>query len=126
MFWISAADTWCSKYRNKALEKRIKTGVHSPGMFRVQGPFSNSPVTRELASCLNFISIVHNAGVCTRLQVPGRLENEPCGEVRGLVREEIQSSVILFSGCIKRERLPFYTSWNERHLNKFCIISSES
>jgi len=42
MFWISAANTWCSKYRNKALEKRIKTGVHSPGMFRVQGPFSNS------------------------------------------------------------------------------------
>jgi len=47
MFWISAANTWCSKYRNKALEKRIKTGVHSPGMFRVQGPFSNS---REFAA----------------------------------------------------------------------------
>eukprot|EP00090_Calanus_glacialis_P020602 TRINITY_DN3177_c0_g1_i1.p1 TRINITY_DN3177_c0_g1~~TRINITY_DN3177_c0_g1_i1.p1 ORF type:complete len:763 (-),score=121.64 TRINITY_DN3177_c0_g1_i1:74-2362(-) len=42
MFWISAANTWCSKYRDKALEKRIKTGAHSPGMFRVQGPFSNS------------------------------------------------------------------------------------
>jgi len=39
----SAANTWCSKYRNKSLEKRIKTGAHSPGMFRVQGPFSNSP-----------------------------------------------------------------------------------
>ena len=37
MFWISAANTWCSKYRNKALEKRIKTGVHSPGMFRSDG-----------------------------------------------------------------------------------------
>jgi predicted metalloendopeptidase len=42
MFWISAANTWCSKYRNKALEKRIETGAHSPGMFRVRGPFSNS------------------------------------------------------------------------------------
>lgn len=42
MFWISAANTWCSKYRNKSLEKRIKTGAHSPGLFRVQGPFSNS------------------------------------------------------------------------------------
>merc|ERR1740129_386284 len=42
MFWISAANTWCSKYRNKALEKRIQTGAHSPGMFRVRGPFSNS------------------------------------------------------------------------------------
>ena len=27
---------------DKALEKRIKTGAHSPGMFRVRGPFSNS------------------------------------------------------------------------------------
>jgi len=42
MFWISAANTWCSKYRDKSLEMRIKTGAHSPGMFRVQGPFSNS------------------------------------------------------------------------------------
>jgi len=42
MFWISAANTWCSKYRDKSLEKRIKTGAHSPGMFRVRGPFSNS------------------------------------------------------------------------------------
>ena len=24
MFWISAGNTWCSKYRDKALEKRIK------------------------------------------------------------------------------------------------------
>ena len=42
LFWLSAANTWCSKYRPKALEQRIKTGAHSPGMFRVQGPFSNS------------------------------------------------------------------------------------
>jgi membrane metallo-endopeptidase-like protein 1 len=43
MFWISAANTWCSKHRPKDLENRIKTGAHSPGMFRVRGPFSNSP-----------------------------------------------------------------------------------
>ena len=42
LFWLSAANTWCSKYRPKSLEKRIKTGAHSPGMFRVKGPFSNS------------------------------------------------------------------------------------
>jgi len=42
MFWISAANTWCSKYRDKSLEMRIRTGAHSPGMFRVQGPFANS------------------------------------------------------------------------------------
>merc|ERR1711874_625336 len=51
MFWISAANTWCSKYRNKALEKRIKTGAHSPGMFRVQGPFANSREFAEDFKC---------------------------------------------------------------------------
>ena len=43
LFWLGAANTWCSKYRPKTLEKRIKTGAHSPGRFRVIGPFSNSP-----------------------------------------------------------------------------------
>merc|ERR1711862_677867 len=35
MFWISAGNTWCSKYRPLALERRIRTGAHSPGPFRV-------------------------------------------------------------------------------------------
>lgn len=42
MFWISAANTWCSKYRPESLKLRILTGYHSPGQFRVQGPLSNS------------------------------------------------------------------------------------
>ena len=50
LFWLSAANTWCSKYRPKSLEKRIKTGAHSPGMFRVKGPFSNS---KEFATDFN-------------------------------------------------------------------------
>merc|ERR1719273_3057012 len=41
LFWISAANVWCAKYRPKALKLRVLTGVHSPDMFRVQGPFSN-------------------------------------------------------------------------------------
>ncbi|KAK2585581.1 hypothetical protein KPH14_010214 [Odynerus spinipes] len=41
MFWISAANTWCSKYRPEAMKLRITTGFHSPGEFRVLGPFSN-------------------------------------------------------------------------------------
>lgn len=41
MFWISAANTWCSKYRPETLKIRITTGVHSPGEFRVLGPMSN-------------------------------------------------------------------------------------
>lgn len=43
MFWISAASSWCSTYRNATLMNRITTGVHSPGEFRVIGPFSNMP-----------------------------------------------------------------------------------
>eukprot|EP00095_Tigriopus_kingsejongensis_P007986 snap_masked-scaffold269_size230758-processed-gene-0.4 protein:Tk07986 transcript:snap_masked-scaffold269_size230758-processed-gene-0.4-mRNA-1 annotation:"PREDICTED: neprilysin-2" len=42
LFWLSAANIWCSKFRPKALEQRIKTGAHSPGRFRIKGPFSNS------------------------------------------------------------------------------------
>lgn len=61
MFWISAAQTWCSVYRpgklytqlpqfclrfNKnffaeSMKMRITTGVHSPAQFRVLGPLSN-------------------------------------------------------------------------------------
>lgn len=41
MFWISAANTWCSVYRSESLKNRITTGFHSPGEFRVLGPFSN-------------------------------------------------------------------------------------
>lgn len=51
LFWLSAANTWCSKYRPKSLEKRIKTGAHSPGMFRVMGPFSNSKEFARDFSC---------------------------------------------------------------------------
>ena len=41
LFWVSAANVWCAKYRPKALKLRVLTGVHAPDMFRVQGPFSN-------------------------------------------------------------------------------------
>lgn len=41
MFWISAANTWCSKYRPEAMKLRITTGFHSPGEFRILGPTSN-------------------------------------------------------------------------------------
>merc|ERR1719461_1668454 len=40
-FWVSAANVWCAKYRDQALRLRLLTGVHSPDVFRVQGPFSN-------------------------------------------------------------------------------------
>ncbi|KAK9722859.1 Peptidase family M13 [Popillia japonica] len=34
MFWISAANVWCSKYRPETLKMRVLTGYHSPGNFR--------------------------------------------------------------------------------------------
>ena len=39
LFWVGAANVWCQKYRPKSLEMRIRTGAHSPGPFRVKGPF---------------------------------------------------------------------------------------
>ncbi|CAH1111368.1 unnamed protein product [Psylliodes chrysocephalus] len=42
LFWISAANSWCSKYRPESLKLRILTGYHSPSQFRVLGPMSNS------------------------------------------------------------------------------------
>ncbi|KAF4525127.1 hypothetical protein B566_EDAN005069 [Ephemera danica] len=41
MFWLSAANVWCSKYRPETMKLRIMTGFHSPGQFRVNGPLSN-------------------------------------------------------------------------------------
>lgn len=41
MFWISAGQVWCSVYREAAMINRVRTGVHSPGQFRVIGPMSN-------------------------------------------------------------------------------------
>ncbi|XP_022169537.1 neprilysin-11-like [Myzus persicae] len=41
MFWVSAANVWCSKYRPEALKTDIATNSHSPDRFRVIGPFSN-------------------------------------------------------------------------------------
>ncbi|XP_011866367.1 PREDICTED: membrane metallo-endopeptidase-like 1 isoform X1 [Vollenhovia emeryi] len=41
LFWISAANSWCSKYRPEAMKLRITTGFHSPSEFRVRGPLSN-------------------------------------------------------------------------------------
>ncbi|XP_027847675.2 neprilysin-2-like isoform X2 [Aphis gossypii] len=41
MFWVSAANVWCSKHRPEALKADIITNSHSPDRFRVIGPFSN-------------------------------------------------------------------------------------
>ncbi|XP_049801090.1 neprilysin-2-like isoform X2 [Schistocerca nitens] len=51
MFWVSAAQNWCCKYRTKTMIEFITTGVHSPDNFRVLGPFSNRPEFAEDFAC---------------------------------------------------------------------------
>ncbi|XP_046983748.1 neprilysin-2-like [Schistocerca americana] len=51
MFWVSAAQTWCKKYRTEKLRQEIMTGVHSPARFRVLGPFANRPEFAEDFRC---------------------------------------------------------------------------
>jgi predicted metalloendopeptidase len=41
LFWVSFAQTWCTKYRDEKLKQQILTGVHSPAHFRVLGSVSN-------------------------------------------------------------------------------------
>ncbi|CAG0890077.1 unnamed protein product [Darwinula stevensoni] len=43
MFWISAANTMCSKYRKEGLKYAILTDSHSPKGFRIRGAFQNAP-----------------------------------------------------------------------------------
>lgn len=50
LFWISAANIWCGKFRPEVLKLRVNSGVHSPAKFRIIGPLSNSP---EFASSFN-------------------------------------------------------------------------
>uniref|UniRef100_T1IPL6 Peptidase M13 N-terminal domain-containing protein n=1 Tax=Strigamia maritima TaxID=126957 RepID=T1IPL6_STRMM len=51
LFWLSAANVWCSKERPQALAVRVVTGVHSPSRFRVNGPMSNLPAFSEDFQC---------------------------------------------------------------------------
>ncbi|XP_050444049.1 neprilysin-2-like [Adelges cooleyi] len=51
MFWISAANIWCSVYRPEALKHSVLTGHHSPGQFRVIGSFQNQQDFANDFSC---------------------------------------------------------------------------
>ena len=50
LFWLSGANIWCSTYRPKSLKTTVQVGSHAPGMFRVQGTYSNN---REFAKDFN-------------------------------------------------------------------------
>ncbi|KAI1296514.1 Membrane metallo-endopeptidase-like 1 [Halotydeus destructor] len=51
LFWISAANVWCGKYRPEVLKLRVLVGSHSPSQFRVVGPMSNILSFQESFGC---------------------------------------------------------------------------
>ena len=51
LFWISAANMWCTKIRPETLKLDISTDVHSPAQFRVLGPLSNMPEFAKDFNC---------------------------------------------------------------------------
>ncbi|XP_077532116.1 M13 family metallopeptidase neprilysin 2 isoform X1 [Haemaphysalis longicornis] len=51
LFWISAANVWCGKYRPEAMKLRIMSGSHSPPSYRVIGPMSNTPEFAQEFNC---------------------------------------------------------------------------
>ena len=51
LFWLSGASVWCSVSRPAALKNQVLTDPHSPAVFRVNGPFSNSPQFAEDWNC---------------------------------------------------------------------------
>jgi len=51
LFWISAANVWCSVHRPQALEMSILTGAHSPDRYRIVGTFSNIPQFADDFQC---------------------------------------------------------------------------
>jgi len=51
LFWLSYAQTWCSKYRDASLKSKILRGPHSPPHFRVVGPLSNAEEFSKDWSC---------------------------------------------------------------------------
>lgn len=51
LFWISAANIWCGKFRPEVLKLRVNSGVHSPAKFRIIGPLSNAPEFSASFNC---------------------------------------------------------------------------
>ncbi|XP_035221859.1 neprilysin-2-like [Stegodyphus dumicola] len=51
LFFISAANVWCGKYRPEDLKTSVMYGYHSPDMLRVIGPMSNLQAFSDAFQC---------------------------------------------------------------------------
>ncbi|KAL5013749.1 hypothetical protein ScPMuIL_008019 [Solemya velum] len=51
LFYLSFAQVWCGTMRPEAAVNRIRTGVHSPGRFRVIGTLQNSEDFSDAFNC---------------------------------------------------------------------------
>ncbi|XP_059158497.1 neprilysin-1-like [Physella acuta] len=51
LFFINFAQVWCGVMRPEATVTRLKTGVHSPGRFRVIGTLQNMEAFSEAFNC---------------------------------------------------------------------------
>lgn len=111
----SAANTWCSKYRNKSLEKRIKTGAHSPGMFRVQ-VISMSRHGRNITTitCSFSGTLLKQPRFCEGLRVSAWHCYEPCQEVQSLVNLSQIGHADLLLTSITDPKCPRLDSREER------------
>lgn len=50
-FFVVMAQTWCTKASTKGLLSQLKTDVHSPSQYRVNGPLSNLPDFSQAFKC---------------------------------------------------------------------------
>jgi endothelin-converting enzyme len=51
LFFVSFAQTWCTKARDEFIKQRLLTDVHSPPKARVIVPLSNLKQFSEAFSC---------------------------------------------------------------------------
>ncbi|HEY0709759.1 MAG TPA: M13 family metallopeptidase, partial [Polyangia bacterium] len=51
IFFVSYAQSHCSKWTPEFLEETVATGVHAPGAFRVNGSLANLPEFAQTFSC---------------------------------------------------------------------------
>ncbi|CAH1160108.1 unnamed protein product [Phaedon cochleariae] len=51
LFFLNFAQVWCGQQRIEAAKSRMKTSVHSPGIFRVIGVLSNSEDFSKAFNC---------------------------------------------------------------------------